>query len=257
MYKIQKIGMLGGMSFESTTHYYQAINEKVNQALGENNTANLLVSSTNFQEKVELMNKDDWKSVREILLSEANDLSKSGCEKLVIATNTMHMFAEDIEKETGTPVLHIANAIIKSISDRELDYRQYQNNDILLLGTEFTMLRPIVLQNRLAQSGSQVIVPHIDDIEKINTIIFKELCRGISTEESREYLYSLIHELVERNELGNVVLGCTELNMLVDKEKIGIWDVLGGDIALVHDSAEAHISYIADDIVGNAKKLIR
>lgn len=199
------IGLIGGMSWESTVTYYRLINETVKKQLGGLHSAKILMYSVDFAEIEECQASGDWDKSAEILGAAAAALQRAGADFIVICTNTMHKVAPAIEKQIGIPIIHIADALL--------------NADIktaALLGTKYTMLQEFY-KERLEKRGITVLIPNGDDIETVNRVIYDELCRGIVSPVSREEYARIIGALKQRG-AQCVILGCTEIGMLVNEE---------------------------------------
>lgn len=236
-----KLGLLGGMSYQSTTHYYQGINDNVNNALGENNCANIAMISKNFQELVHYMDNGEWEKARLFLLESANELKALNVDKMIIATNTMHKFADDVEQETGIEVLHISDAIADKIKKSKIQR-------IGLIGTKPTMTEDFI-KDRLVKNNLEVFTPQDAKIlTEIHRIIFKELCNGVIKDESREYYKEVISQLVDEYGIDGIILGCTEIEMLIKQKDSPI---------PTFDTAQTHIDYVSDIVIKSYKKGIR
>ena len=203
---MKTIGVLGGMSWESTAHYYRVLNETVRDRVGGLHSAQLVLHSVDFAPIAELQSQDDWEAAAVILGDAARGLASAGAEFLVIATNTMHIVAEQIEATAGIPLLHIADPTADAILAAGID-------TVGLLGTRFTMEKAFY-RERLEARGLTVLVPYADDIATVNRIIYDELVLGFVRDESREEYRAVMHRLVERGARG-MIAGCTEITMLV------------------------------------------
>ena len=204
------LGLLGGMSWESTAVYYRLLNQGVALRLGGLHSAPLLMHSVDFARMATLQAAGDWDGAATLLAGAATGLARAGAGALVIATNTMHKVAARIEAESGLPLLHIADATGSAL-------RRAGVERAALLGTRFTMEDPAIVIDRLArQHGVTAIVPEADDRSAMHRVIYEELCRGIVTDAARDTVVALI----ERQRLRGaqaVILGCTEIGMLIDE----------------------------------------
>lgn len=219
------IGIIGGTSWESTAHYYAACNEAVKERLGGLHSARLLVWSVDFHEVEERQRAGDWAYLGEMYADIAKRLEKAGAACLVIAANTMHKLANDVSRAVSIPVLHIADATAQAIL-------RTGKKRVLFLGTRYTMEEPFLVDH-LRENGLDIVLPDASDIGKINRVIFEELCLGMVTEESRAYLCSVI-ERAESQSIEGVILGCTELGMILTP----------GDVSLpLFDTTEIHVDY--------------
>lgn len=203
------LGLLGGMSWESTLLYYRLINQGVAARRGGLHSAPLLLHSVDFAPLAALQAAGDWAGATAVLARAAQGLRNAGAGALVVATNTMHKLAPALEDASGLPLLHIADATAAAVRATGVD-------TVGLLGTRFTMEDDsIVLQRLRQQHGLQVLVPAPDDRATVHRIIYDELCRGIVSPASRAAYVGVIGRLQARGAQG-VVLGCTEITLLVD-----------------------------------------
>lgn len=204
------IGILGGMSWESTTLYYKLINEEIRVRLGGLHSAQILLSSLDFAEIAEYQSKNQWKKSADVLMTKAKDLERGGAQCIVIATNTMHKIIPLIDKEISIPFIHIAKSLACALQKEQVD-------EVLLLGTRYTM-KDDFYKAILNEYHIKVQVPSNEDIEYINAIIFKELCVGQIQESSRQMLLWII----KKQKCNNVALACTELPLLFDNVEEGL-----------------------------------
>lgn len=203
---MKTIGLLGGMSWESTAHYYRVLNETVRERAGGLHSAEILMHSVDFAPIAELQAQDDWEAAARILGSAARGLAGAGAEFLVIATNTMHIVAAQIEAAAGIPVLHIADPTADAIIAAGID-------TVGVLGTRFTMEKSFYV-DRLRERGLDAIVPDDADRDTVHRIIYDELVLGIVRDESRAEYRAVIQRLIDRGASG-IIYGCTEIMMLV------------------------------------------
>jgi len=203
---MKTIGLIGGMSWESTTEYYQIINETVKEMLGGLHSAKCILYSVDFQEIEECQSKGDWNKSAKILSDAAISLEKAGVDFIVICTNTMHKVADIIKSNISIPLLHIAEVTADELLKNSIQ-------KVALLGTKYTMEQDFY-KSKLIEKGIEVIVPEKEDRREVNDIIYKELCLGIVTEQSKEIYLNIIAKLVTNGAQG-VILGCTEIGMLV------------------------------------------
>jgi len=224
---MKTIGLLGGMSWESTATYYRVINETVSARLGGLHSAKLLLHSVDFAPLEALMSAGDWDAAADLLGRAGAGLRLAGADFLVICTNTMHRVAPQVEQASGLPVLHIADAAAAALREQGVD-------TAALLGTRFTMEQDFY-RLRLEQRGIRALVPPADQRQRLDRIIFDELCRGVVREESRRALHDMTEELVSAG-AGGALLGCTELGMLMGRDGA---TVPVFDTALLHARAAA------------------
>lgn len=203
---MQTIGLLGGMSWESTIPYYRIINETVREALGGLHSARIVLHSVDFHDVERLQDAGDWVQAGQVLADAARSVEAAGADFLVICTNTMHKVAPAIVRAVAIPLLHVADPTADAVAKAGI-------SNIGLLGTRFTMEQDFY-RHRLALHGIDAIVPDDDERACIHRVIYDELCRGIVRDDSRARYRSIIAHLVARGAQG-IVLGCTEIAMLV------------------------------------------
>lgn len=203
---LKVIGLIGGMSWESSAEYYRIINETVRDRLGPLYSAKSLMYTVNFYDVERLQHAGRWDDAAEILVDAARRLERGGADCVVICTNTMHKLADQVEAAVNIPLIHIADATAKKIQAKKL-------KRVGLLGTAFTMEQDFY-KERLARFGLEVIVPKASDRQTIHRIIYDELCQGKVAPASKAQYVSIIKELAERGAEG-IILGCTEIMLLV------------------------------------------
>ena len=204
---LRTLGLLGGMSWESTLGYYRLINERVRDRLGGLHSASLVLHSYDFAEIEALQRTGNWAEAGRVLGATAQRLRAAGAEALVICTNTMHKLAPEVEAAAGIPLLHIADATARRIHAAGLAR-------VGLLGTRFTM-EEAFYRERLERGGLEVLVPDAGARADVHRVIYEELCLGQVRDASRERFRAVIAELVARGAQA-VILGCTEIGLLVD-----------------------------------------
>ena len=219
---MKTIGLIGGMSWESTITYYEILNKEVVSALGGFHSAKILMYSVDFAELEANMSIGNWDGDAAILADAAKRLESAGADFIVIATNTMHKLVPQIEREIHIPILHIADAAATSVIRDGF-------TKVALLGTKFTMTQDFI-KDRLKSAGLEVIVPEAPDIEIVNNVIFNELCLGKVLDASRAEYQRIIESLKERG-AECVILGCTEIGMLIS-EKDSVLPVY--DTTIIH-----------------------
>jgi len=210
---MKKIGLIGGMSWESTLLYYKLLNEKVKALRGGFHSANCVIESVDFAEIAALQAKDDWLALDALMISRAEALTRSGAEMILICANTMHLSVPAIAQCTSVPVLHIAEVTADKIKSSGL-------KKVALLGTKFTMEKDF-FRNILEEKGIAVVVPDASGRNQVHDIIYKELVKGIMTEESKKVYVSIIEKLINQGAEG-VILGCTEIPLLIKPGDIDI-----------------------------------
>ncbi|MBR0477978.1 MAG: aspartate/glutamate racemase family protein [Solobacterium sp.] len=224
---MKTLGLIGGMSWESTVPYYRIINEIVKNKLGGLHSARLILYSVEFAEIEEMQSAGQWDTAAEVLGDAARKLEACGADYIVICTNTMHKVAPQIQRMISVPVIHIADATAEVL-------KQDGIRRIALLGTRYTMTQDFYKQ-RLIDQGFEVLIPEEKDIEPVNRIIFEELCVGEIKDESRKEYQRIIQDLKDRGAEG-VILGCTEIGMLISQED-SVLPVY--DTTLIHAQAAA------------------
>lgn len=209
---MKTIGLLGGMSWESTLEYYRALNQGVKQRLGGLHSAKIVMHSVDFAPIEELMRKGKWQQISATLSDGVIGLEKAGADFFLICTNTMHKLAPQLEERVDIPLLHIADAAAEVLIARKI-------KKVGLLGTAFTMAEDFYSKRLQEKHGLEVIIPNSEDRVKVNEIIFSELCRGRITEHSKSEYLRIIKDL-EKDGAGGMLLGCTEIGMLVKQEDV-------------------------------------
>ena len=211
---MKTIGMLGGMSWESTVNYYRIINEEIKNKLGGLSSAKICMYSVNFEEIEKFMRVGDWKNVAAKLSDAAHKIEKGDADFLLICTNTMHIVAPEIEKNINIPILHIADATADKI-------KKYNIKSIGLLGTKPTMEEDFYKKRLEEKHGINVIVPNAGDRQIVHDVIFNELCLGKANTGSREEYIRIIQDLIDQGAQG-IILGCTEIILLVQQDDISV-----------------------------------
>lgn len=204
---MKTIGLIGGMSWESTVHYYQSLNEQVKQRLGGLHSAKIVLFSVDFHDIEQLQQTGQWDEAGARLADAARALEAAGADLLVLCTNTMHKVAPAIEAAVSIPFLHIADPTAEAIKRAGLQR-------IGLLGTRFTMEEDFYRGRLHTQHGLDVLVPDAEDREIVHNVIYNELCLGVINESSRQAYREIIARLVANGAQG-IILGCTEIAMLV------------------------------------------
>lgn len=203
---MKTIGLLGGMSWESTQTYYRLINEGVKNRLGGLHSAKLVLFSVDFAEIEALQHKGDWPATADILAGAALSVQKAGADFLVIGTNTMHKVAPEIEQAIGIPLLHIADATAQVLKKDGM-------TRVGLLGTRFTMEQAFY-RERLEAAGIDVLTPDESQRDKVHRVIYEELCQGEIKPDSRHTYLDIVSSLSGRGAQA-VILGCTEIGLLI------------------------------------------
>lgn len=211
---MKTIGLLGGMSWESTVSYYQIINETVKKKLGGFHSAKILLYSFNFEEIERLLEEVNWNEIGRILVEKAIALENAGADIILICTNTMHKSAEEIQKNLSIPLLHIADSAGEKIRENGV-------RTIGLLGTKFLMEEDFYRRRLKEKFNISVLIPDEKDRKIIHTIIFKELVLGIIEKSSQKKMLNIIEKIVRKGAEG-ILLGCTEIPLLIKQENVNV-----------------------------------
>lgn len=204
---MQTIGLLGGMSWESSLGYYQKLNQGIRQRLGGLHSAQIAMYSVDFAPIERLQHQGDWQGAAQLLIQGARAVEAAGADFLMICTNTMHKVAPEIQASIAIPLLHIVDALAAHLHSQNI-------SAVGLLGTRFTMQDSFFRQRLQQQFGIRVLVPSGPDAEVVHRVIYEELCQGRIDEQSREKYLSIINQLSEMGAQG-IVLGCTEIGLLL------------------------------------------
>ena len=227
---LKTIGLIGGMSWESTVTYYKIINEVIKEKLGGLHSAKCVLYSVDFQEIEECQANGNWEKSGEILGEAAYNLEKAGADFIVICTNTMHKVVNQIKEKISIPILHIAEMTAEKILEKGL-------KNIALLGTKYTMEQDFY-KSKLIEKGINVIIPDKNDIETINEVIYDELCLGTINFNSKKKFLEIVDKL-RNKEAEGIILGCTEIGLLIKNEDT---DVPLFDTAIIHAEQAAMYS---------------
>ena len=219
---LKTIGLIGGMSWESTVTYYKIINEVIKEKLSGLHSAKCVLYSVDFQEIEECQASGNWEKSGEILGEAAYNLEKAGADFIVICTNTMHKVVNQIKEKISVPILHIAEMTAEKILEKGL-------KNIALLGTKYTMEQDFY-KSKLIEKGINVIIPDKNDIEIINEVIYDELCLGTINSDSKKKFLEIVDKLRSKGAEG-IILGCTEIGLLIKNEDT---DVPLFDTAIIH-----------------------
>ncbi len=231
---MKTIGLIGGMSWESTVEYYQIINEIVKEKLGGLHSAKILMYSVDFEEIAELQHEGKWNELTEVMIEIAKKLEGAGADFLLICTNTMHKMADEVQERISIPLLNIIDVTAEKI--KELGLRR-----VGLLGTKFTMEDDFYKGRLRRKHGIDVIIPDKEGRQVVHDIIYEELCLGIIKQSSKEKIKKILEDLVSRGAEG-IILGCTELPLLIKQEDCEV-PIL--DTTRIH--AEAAVKYAISD----------
>jgi len=233
---MRTIGLLGGMSWESTAVYYRRINEQVRDRLGGLHSAEVLMRSVNFDEIVGLQKANEWDEAGAALSSLACDLERAGAACIVICTNTMHKLADTIQSAVSIPLLHIGDATAEAV-------KKTKARRPLLLATRYTMEQDFYVSHLREKHGLDLTVPEAEDRTAVHEIIFDELCRGTVLEASRRHYIDIIGRGRAAG-ADSVIFGCTEIGLLLGPKDI---DLPVFDSTLIHADAAVEFSLAQDD----------
>lgn len=223
---MKTIGLIGGMSWESTVDYYRYLNEGVKESLGGLNSAEILLYSYNFSEVEVMQHSGDWDELTKNMVDKAIKLKEAGADMIAICTNTMHRMAPSIEKTVNIPLIHIADATGAII-------KESKQKKVALLGTAFTMNGDFYKGRIKEKFDIEVVVPNEEDKKTVHNIIYNELCKGIIKEESKSKYIEIIEKLAKEGAEG-VILGCTEIPLLI---KTGDTSIPVYDTTKIHSDA--------------------
>ncbi len=210
---MKTIGLIGGMSWESTVTYYQLLNEAVKQRLGGLHSAKVLLYSVDFFEVEALMSRGEWDKAADLLGGVAERLERAGADFVLICTNTLHKVAPEVQKRISVPLVHIAEAAAEELLAKGI-------SRVGLLGTKYTMTQAFY-RDKLESCGLTVIIPEPEDIELVNRVIFDELCLGVVKADSKAEYLRVIAEM-QRSGAEAILLGCTELGLIVSQEDVSL-----------------------------------
>ncbi len=211
---MKTIGLIGGLSWESTSEYYRIINEGVKEALGGLHSAKCLVYSFNFEEIVQLQKAEAWELATKEMVHAAITLECAGADFILICTNTMHKMADEVQKSISVPLLHIVDAT--AVETKKMGIKT-----VALLGTKYTMEQSFFKNRFLENHNINIITPNEEDREIIHNVIFNELCQGEILQESRNKYLDIIRRLEEQGAQG-IILGCTEIPLLLKQEDVNL-----------------------------------
>lgn len=207
---MKKIGLLGGLSPESTVEYYKIINSQVRKVLGGCSSAELIIESFNFKEIETLQFQGKWQELGDKLGQAARNLEQNGAEYIVICTNLMHKVAPIVQRYISVPLIHMVDSVAKEIMRRKM-------NKIGLLGTIFTMEEDFYSKKLMDDYGIETVVPEKTDREEVSRVIYKELCCGVINEDSKQRYLQIIDRMKQQGAQG-VILGCTEIPLMISEK---------------------------------------
>ncbi len=231
---MKKIGLIGGMSWESTLEYYRIINESTKERLGGEHSAEVLIHSFDFADIIELQNEGKWSELEDMMVDAGKGLKDAGADFQIICANTMNRLADDVGERVGTNIIHIGDAAAERIKKKGMD-------KVGLIGTKFVMEGDFYRKRMKEGHGINVIIPEKKNREKVHDIIYNELCKGEVKESSKGSLFEMIDEFVDRGAEG-IILGCTELPLYITEKEV---DVTLFDTTKIH--AEAAVKYSLEE----------
>ncbi len=211
---MKTIGLIGGMSWESTQSYYQLLNQGVKNKLGGLHSAKIVLVSLDFAEIAVLQQQHDWPQMAEILIKAAKQVEAAGADYLLICTNTMHKLAEQVQAAVAIPLLHIADAVGENLI-------QHNFKKVALLGTQFTMEQDFYKQRLADKFAIEVLIPDAQGRETVHRVIYDELCKGIISPQSKAEYLTIIDNLTQQGAEA-IILGCTEIALLVQQADTSI-----------------------------------
>ena len=217
---MKKIGLIGGMSWESSHVYYKILNEKVRERLGGLHSCACVMESVDFAEIAELQHNDEWEKLDTLMVEAAQNLERANAEVIIVCTNTMHLCSKEIIKNINIPFIHIVTAVGNKIKADGID-------NVLLLGTKFTMESDFYKEILQDQFGITTVIPNEEDRNAVHRIIYEELVRGELKSSSRK----VYQEIIEKSGAKGVILGCTEIPLLIKE----------GDVTIpIYDTTRIH-----------------
>ena len=229
MVEMKKIGLIGGVTWASTIDYYRAINQKVNHRFGGYHTAEVLINSVNFNTVMDHLKAGNWKGVEDLFTAKALELKKAGVDFFAISSNTIAKVANDVSRHAELPLINIIKCTAKEISKKGFTRAGF-------LGTRFTMQSSFYF-DELREYGIDAVLPSPKEISGINNIIMNELAQHVINEKSKDYILQIIESMVKYNGVGGIILGCTEMPLLLGQNDT--------DIPLF-DTTDIHTDYIVD-----------
>ncbi|MFB7156407.1 aspartate/glutamate racemase family protein [Lysinibacillus sp. NPDC056232] len=232
---MKTIGMIGGMSWESSAQYYRLMNEEVKQQLGGLHSAKCILYSVDFQEIEHYQAEGEWEKAGQVLGEAAQSLESAGADFIIICTNTMHKVIDIIAAKITIPILHIADATANQIEKASLQ-------KVALLGTKYTMEQDFY-RARIEEFGIEVLVPLAKERAEVNRIIYEELCLGRIEQASKDYYLQVIESLVQSGAQG-IILGCTEIGLLIKQEDV---NVPVFDTTVLHAQAAVYMAIHKED----------
>ena len=232
---MKTIGLIGGMSWESSAVYYELINKKVKEILGGFHSCKSIMLTVDFAEIEKLQHEGNWAALDQIMADAAKSLESAGADIVVLCTNTMHLCSEAIKQNINIPFLHIAEATAQEIQKQGI-------KKVALLGTKFTMEKDFYKSILINDYGIEVLIPSEEERAVVHNVIYNELVQGVIKNESREQYKTIINNLAQQGAEG-VILGCTEIPLLISQSDVNI---LVFDTTKIH--AEKAVEWAFDSI---------
>ncbi|HMS45387.1 MAG TPA: aspartate/glutamate racemase family protein [Alphaproteobacteria bacterium] len=211
---MKTIGLIGGMSWESSAEYYRLINQQIRVKLGGLHSARIIMISLDFAEIEKLQREGKWQEAGNILINAAQKIEKGGADFLLLCTNTMHKLADEVQAKITIPLLHIADVTAQAIQQQKIRH-------VGLLGTKFTMEQDFYRKRLIDRFGIKVTIPDQDDRQVIHDIIYQELCLGQIQSKSRQQYKNIINKLIA-NGAAAIILGCTEIMLLIKPSDVSV-----------------------------------
>jgi aspartate racemase len=231
MKKMKTIGLLGGMSWESTLEYYRLINEQIKSHYGGSHSARLLMYSFDYDELEQLLNRNDWNKILDLLVEYGLKLKNAGAEYLVLCANTMHIVADQVEQKVGLPLIHIGKATLDDVLKKDI-------KKVALLGTKYTM-QSHIYPELFNQHSIEIMTPTTEEQDMIHHVIYKELILGVFSEQSKHEFLNIIKRLKSAGAQG-VILGCTEIPLLIKQSDVD---------CPVFNTLNSHVNHIVKKMV--------
>ncbi|WP_128331419.1 aspartate/glutamate racemase family protein [Apibacter sp. HY039] len=231
---MKTIGLIGGMSWESTAEYYKIINQEIKELAGGFHSAQIVLYSVDFDVIEKFQSENKWDEAGNFLCQVAQNLERAGADFIIIATNTMHKVFSQIQKSVSVPLIHIAEPVLAQLKELNL-------NKLLLLGTKYTMEQTFYKEEYI-KNGINIVIPWQEEIDLVNDIIYNELCLGKFLHSSESMLINIINKAVEQENIQGVILGCTELELLLQQDQIQL---------PLFKTAELHAKYAAKQALIN------
>lgn len=232
MAPVKTVGIIGGMSWYSTQEYYRIINDEVQKELGGLHSAKILMYSEDFAEIEQLQTEGKWNELTQKMVGDARRLETGGADFIIIATNTMHKTADDVQANIHVPLLNIADATGKEVQKKGL-------KKVALLGTKYTMEQDFYKDRLTKNFGLTVVVPNEEERNFIHSVIYDELCQGIKKPASKERIKKIIGRMAKEDGTQGVILGCTELPLLIQQKDV---DIPVFDTTMIHAVAAADMA---------------